>query len=132
MQVRVCFGNLGGKLRAMSAPLSSDRPGRSEMSHGTSRYGHPDSDYQSARALPWEVAGRVGGSKRGGFTGEMSLMAQKRTDVTRSDEVIEEMLYVRGNPDMYGPDQPIVQEKVQRAPSKYKQPVIRTSVDRQE
>lgn len=116
----------------MSAPLSSDRPGRSEMSHGTSRFGHPDSDYQSPRKLPWEVAARNGGSKRGGYTGDMVRQAQNRTDVTRSDEVIEEMLYVRGNPDMFGPDQPLVQEKPQRTPAKFKQPVIRTSVDRQE
>lgn len=116
----------------MSAPLSSDRPGRSEFSHGTSRFGHPDSDYQSTRALPWEVAQRNGGAKRGGYTGDMALMAQKRTDPTRSDEVIEEMLYVRGNPDMFGPDQPLVQEKPRRSPAKFKKPVIRTSVDRQE
>lgn len=116
----------------MSAPLSSDRPGRSEFSHGTSRFGHPDSDYQSARTLPWSVADRVGGSKRGGLTGDMIRQAQNRIDGTRSDEVIEDMLYVRGNPDAFGPDQPLVQEKRQVSPNRFKQPVIRTSVDRQE
>lgn len=116
----------------MSQPLSADNPGRSEFGHGKSRFAHPDSDYQSARALPWTVADRVGGAKRGGLTGDMIRQAQNRIDATRSDEVIEEMLYVRGNPDAFGPDQPIVQEKVQRTPQRFKQPVIRTSVDRQE
>lgn len=116
----------------MSAPLSSDRPGRSEKSHGAGRFGHPDSDYQSHRRLPWEVAQRTGGSKRGGMTGDMIRSAQNRIDATRSDEVIEEMLYVRGNPDAFGPDQPLVSEKAVRPSGRYKQPVIRTSVDRQE
>ena len=116
----------------MSAPLSSDRPGASEFSHGTSRFGHPDSDYQSARKLPWTIAERLGGARRGGMTGEMIRQAQGRIDATRSDEVIENMLYVRGNPDAFGPDQPLVQEKAKRSPAKFKQPVIRTSVDRQE
>lgn len=116
----------------MSAPLSASNPGDSEFSSGPGRHGHPDSDYQSARALPWETAQRDGGSKRGGYTGAMQLEALKRSDPTRSDEVQESLLYVRGNPDMFGPDQPIVQTKAKRTPNKFKQPVIRTSVDRQE
>ena len=115
----------------MSQPLSSKAPSVSEFGGGKSRHVHPDSDYQSQRTLPWEVAERSGGSKRGGYTGAMQLAAQNRTDVTRSDEVIEDMLYVNGNPDMFGPDTPIVQEPIRRAPSKYKQPIIKTSVARQ-
>lgn len=116
----------------MTAPLSSRRPGRSEFSHGTSRAAHPDSDFQTQRNLAFETADRNQGSKRGGFTAAMRLQAEYRSDPTRSDEVIEDLLYVRGNPDIYGPDQPIVQEKPHRATGRYKQPRIRTSVDRQE
>lgn len=116
----------------MSAPLSADRPGRSEFSHGTGPYPHPDSDYQSPRALPWEPAGRRGGSRRGGMTGDMIRRAQNRIDATRSDETEESMLYVRGNPDAFGPDAPLVSEKPQRPPVKFKKTIIRTSVDRQE
>ena len=120
--------------RAMTLPLSnSGYPGRSERSHGKSRAPHPDSDYQSQRSeLPWETADRESGSKRGGFTAQMRREAELRLDATNATEVVEDMLYVRGNPDAFGPDQPIVQEKLQRAPNVYKQPVPRTGVNRQE
>jgi len=117
----------------MTMPLSSSNPPeRTEFSHGKGRAPHPDSDYQSQRNLPWETAERNGGSKRGGFTGSMQLQAQHRTDPTRSDEVIEQMLYAKGNPDMFGPDRPIVEDKVRRAPNVYRQPKIRYGVDRQD
>ena len=116
----------------MTAPLSSRRPGRTEFSHGTSRAPHPDSDFQSQRNLPWQISDRNQGSKRGGFTAQMRREAEFRSDPTRADEDIESLLYVRGNPDMYGPDQLIVQEKPHRASGRYKQPQYRTSVDRQE
>jgi hypothetical protein len=66
------------------------------------------------------------------MTGDMIRQAQNRMDSTRSDETEESMLYVRGNPDAFGPDAPMVQTKPQRSPAKFKQPKIRTSVDRQE
>jgi len=117
----------------MTLPLSNGRPGKSERSHGRSRAGHPDSDYQSQRTeLPWEVADRNQGSKRGGFTAEMRRQAQLRMDATNATETEEEMLYVLGNPDAFGPDQPIVQEKANVAPAKYRQYTPRTGVYRQE
>lgn len=117
----------------MTRSLSSGTPGPSEDSHGRGRFGHPDSDFQSGRAeLAWAVADRNQGSKRGGFTAAMRRQAELRTDGTRSDEIIEDMLYVKGNPDAYGPDQPIVQEPRRVAPAVFKQPVIRTGVDRQD
>lgn len=116
----------------MTRPLSSSTPGPSEESHGRSRFAHPDSDYQTGRSsLPFGVAERNQGSKRGGFTAAMRLAAEKRLDATRSDENIEDMLYVKGNPDAYGPDQPLVQEPRVVAPAVFKQPVIRHGVDRQ-
>ena len=117
----------------MTLPFSVGRPGKSERSHGKSRYGHPDSDFQSQRTeLPWEVTDRDQGSKRGGFTAEMRRQAKLRLDATNTTETVEEMLYVLGNPDAFGPDQPIVQESVHRAPAVYKSNTPRTGVYRQE
>lgn len=107
------------------------RPGRSEFSSGKSRAGHPDSDYQSQRNLPWEVAQRNGGSKRGGYTGMMQLQAQHRLDATVVSESEEDMLYVYGNPDTSVPDEKIVQEPAVRPTGFYKAPKLRYGVDRQ-
>lgn len=117
----------------MTMPLSNKKPPeRTGFDHGKSRAPHPDSDYQSQRNLPWETADRNGGAKRGGFTGSMQLQAQMRTDATRTDEIIEDMLYVKGNPDTGRPDEPIVQDRVRRPAPVYRQPVIRYGVDRQD
>lgn len=115
----------------MTAPISSGRPGRTEFGHGTSRAGHPDSDYQTGVALPWAVADRQQGSKRGGFTQAMRQQAERRLDSTLTDENVEDMLYALGNPDTGSPDEPIVQERVARRPANFKQPVIRAGVQRQ-
>lgn len=120
----------------MTAPLSSGDPGRTEFSHGKGRFAHPDSDYQSQRTeLQWEVADRNQGSKRGGYTTAMRMQAELRSDPTNSQEIAgnnaEPMLYEYGNPDMFGPGPKLVQESVRKAPSSYKQPVLRYGVDRQ-
>lgn len=118
----------------MTAPLSSGRPGRSEFSHGRGRFAHPDSDYQTGAALPWEVADRNQGSKRGGFTQAMRQQAEMRTDPTNPIEAIgdqsEEMLYVKGNPDFYSDSETIVQEKTVRRSGVAKQPKYRYGVTR--
>lgn len=117
----------------MTLPLRNQTPGQTEFSHGKSRAPHPDSDFQTARSgiLPFETAERNQGAKRGGFTQAMRQQAEQRLDATRTDENVEDMLYVNGNPDTGRPDTPIVQENVKRTPSRFKQPTIRTGVDRQ-
>lgn len=117
----------------MTMPLRKGAtPGPTEQSHGRSRAPHPDSDYQSQRTeLPWEVADRAQGAKRGGVTAQMYQEASKRLDATNNGERVEDMLYVNGNPDAFGPDEPIVKEKKRVAPRNYKQPVLRYGVDRQ-
>jgi hypothetical protein len=116
----------------MTAPINpGGRPGRTEFSHGRSRAAHPDSDYQTGVPLPWEVAERNQGSKRGGFTQAMRQQAERRLDATNSHETVEEMLYVLGNPDTGAPDEPIVQEKIQLRPTTHKQPIVRDGVIRQ-
>ena len=114
----------------MTRPLRSSNPGKTEFSHGKSRAPHPDSDVQTGRGLPFETAERNQGAKRGGFTQSMRQQAERRLDATRTDEVLEDMLYVKGNPDDVADQQAIVQEKVQRRPSLYKQPKIKYGVDR--
>lgn len=108
----------------MSVPLVPGRPGRTQMSHGKSRYPHPDSDFQSQRNLPWEVG-----------QDETELVrdyhASLRSDPTNSQEDLSQMLYVKGNPDMYGPDEEIIQEPAVRPAGKYPQPKYRTGVTRQ-
>lgn len=107
----------------MSAPLSMGRPGRSEFSHGRGKYAHPDSDYTPDN-LPWEQ----GEDKR-----DVGLhrQAELRLDATNETETIEEMHTALGNPDAFGPDAPLVQEKAVRRPNTYKQPVVRTGVYRE-
>lgn len=116
----------------MTMPLRTSNVGKTEYSHGKSRAPHPDSDVQSGRGLPFETAERNQGSKRGGFTQAMRQQAERRLDATRTDEVLEDMLYVKGNPDTGSPDQPIVQEARVQRPRTFKQPKIRTGVDRQD
>ena len=112
-------------------PLKSGRPGRSEFSSGKGRFPNPESDYQSQRKLPWDVADRDGGAKVGGKTGVMSLQAQRRMDATVNNDTEEEMLYALGNPDTAQPDEPMVQEDVVKPSGLYRQPVYRTGVFRQ-
>ncbi|AKU45291.1 hypothetical protein MADRUGA_1 [Mycobacterium phage Madruga] len=116
----------------MTRPLRTSNPGKTEFSHGKSRAPHPDSDVQSGRGLPFDTAERNQGAKRGGFTQAMRQQAERRLDATRSDEVLEDMLYVKGNPDTGSPDSPIVQEARVTRPAVYRQPNIRTGVDRQD
>lgn len=120
--------------RVMTLPLrNTGDPGRTERSHGKGRFGHPDSDYQSQRTeLPFEVADRDFGSKRGGFTSDMHRQAELRLDATNSTEKTEDMLYVRGNPDAFGPDMPIIQESAVRPSGANRRYVPRTGVNRQE
>jgi hypothetical protein len=109
----------------MSNPLASGRPGKSQFSFGRSRYAHPDSDFQSQRSLPWEVGEDEADQVR-------DYHASLRSDPTNSMEDLSKMLYVKGNPDIYGPDQPIVQENPVRPAGRYPQPIYRTGVDRQD
>lgn len=115
----------------MGMPLIPGRPGKTQMSHGKSRYPNPDSDFQSGKNLPWELG-----------QDEVDLVrdyhASLRSDPTNPYEDIGEigqgngdMLYVKGNPDIYGPDETIIQEPAVRQPGKYPQPKYRTGVTRQ-
>ena len=115
----------------MTMPLKANNPGESEFSHGKGRHPHPDTDFQSGRNLPWETAERNQGSKRGGFTQAMRQQAERNLDATRTDEKLEDMLYVKGNPDTGSPGEPIVQVKKKAQPTSFKQPVIRDGVIRQ-
>ncbi len=108
----------------MSNPLVNGRPGKTEFSHGKSRYAHPDSDFQSQRALPWDKGEDESDLVR-------DYHASLRSDPTNSMEDLSKMLYVRGNPDLYGPDETIVQEDRVLPHGKYPQPVYRTGVTRQ-
>jgi hypothetical protein len=107
-------------------PLNGSTPGRTQLSFGRSRYANPRSDFQSGpQTLPWEVAEDHKDHVR-------DYHASLRSDPTNSEENLGLMLYVNGNPDLYGPDQPIVQEKAVKPAGRYKQPVPRTGVTRQQ
>jgi hypothetical protein len=109
----------------MTAPLSSGRPGRSEMSHGDGAYAHPDSDYQSFRNLQWGVAEDARDMNR-------MYRQQKRLDATNPEENIDDMLYVAGNPDSFGPGPKLVKEKKRTAPSTFVPIKYSYGVNRQE
>lgn len=109
----------------MTAPLSSGRPGRSEFSHGDGAYPHPESDYQSQRNL-------VFGQQADSHDAVRDYRAQKRLDATNPEELVEDMLYVAGNPDAFGPGPKLVKEKKRVAPGNYTQPKYTYGVNRQE
>ena len=109
----------------MSRPLSSGRPGRSEFSHGDGAYPHPDSDYQSQRSL-------VFGQEADKHDANRDYRMQKRLDATNPEEVLEDMLYVLGNPDAFGPGPKLVKEKKRVPGGNFKQPKYTYGVNRQE
>lgn len=109
----------------MSAPLTPGRPGRSEMSHGDGAYPHPESDYQSQRSLVFDQQPDKHDANR-------DYRMQKRLDATNPEEVLEDMLYVLGNPDAFGPGPKLVKEKKRVPGSNYKQPEYKYGVNRQE
>ena len=115
----------------MTMPLKANNPGESEFSHGKGRTPHPDSDFQTGVKLPWETAERNQGAKRGGFTQAMRQQAERNLDSTRVDEKLEDMLYVKGNPDTGSIGGPLVEVKAKKRPNTFKQPVIRDGVIRQ-
>lgn len=107
------------------ADLISGTPGASEFSHGKSRYAHPGSDFQTQRKLPWAQGENETDMVR-------DYHASLRSDPTNGEEDLSLMLYVKGNPDLYGPDEPIVQEPRVIPAGKYPQPRYRTGVSRQQ
>ena len=109
----------------MTAPLTPGRPGRSEFSHGDGAYAHPESDYQSQRSL-------VFGSQPDKHDMNMQYRQQKRLDATNPEELIDDMLYVAGNPDAFGPGPKLVKEKKRVPSGVYPQPTYTYGVNRQE
>lgn len=109
----------------MSAPLSSGRPGRSEFSFGDGEYAHPESDYQSQRNLVFPQVEDSHDMNR-------TYRAQKRLDATNPEEAVDDMLYVAGNPDAFGPGPKLVKEKKRVPGSLYKKPTYTYGVNRQE
>lgn len=104
-------------------PLSSGRPGRSEFSHGKGKYANPNSDFTRAE-LPWGP----GEDKR---DVHLQRQAELRYDATNEFETIEDMYVAKGNPDAFGPGPELVQERPLRPSGSYKQPIVRTGVDRE-
>lgn len=105
--------------------LISGTPGRSEMSHGRGRVTHPDSDFQSHRKLAFPQIEDSEDIHR-------NYMASMRIDETVPDDVIiPDMLYLNGNPDTFGPNPPLVQEKAHRPPALNPLPRYRTGVYRE-
>lgn len=109
----------------MTAPLASGRPGRSEMGHGEGAYPHPESDYQSQRSLVFSQEADKHDANR-------DYRAQKRLDATNPEELQDDMLYVLGNPDAFGPGPKLIQERKRVPSGMYTQPTYRYGVNRQE
>lgn len=109
----------------MTAPLSPGRPGRSEMGHGDGAYPHPESDYQSQRSLVFNQIEDKHDANR-------QYRQQKRLDATNPEELVDDMLYVLGNPDSFGPGPKLVTEAKRVPAGTYTQPTYRYGVNRQE
>lgn len=58
--------------------------------------------------------------------------ARKRLDATNPLESVDDMLYVLGNPDAFGPGPKLVKEKKRVPSGSYPQPQYRYGVNRQE
>ena len=95
------------------------------MSHGEGMYAHPESDYQSQRNL---VFGQVEDKR----DQNRLYRQQKRLDATNSEEILDDMLYVAGNPDAFGPGPKLVQESKKVPTGVYVQPTYTYGVNRQE
>lgn len=119
------FGVVERRMAPMSRPLSSGRPGKSEFSHGDGAFADPRSDAQTARGLIFGVGEDSRDAQR-------DYRAQKRLDATNPEENVEDMLYVLGNPDAFGPGPKLVTEKPVVSSGKYQQPKYRYGVNRQE
>lgn len=115
----------------MTAPLRNTGVGRSEFSHGAGMYPHPESDYQSFRALPFprledKMVGEVG-----------RLVADRYTDSTDATSGgafngETENFFLKGNPDSFGPAPELVKESAQRPSGNPPQHAIRTGVIRED
>ena len=100
-------------------------PKYSEMSYGAGLIKNPNSDFQSQRDLPFPQ-----GEDETDLTTE--YRASLRIDSTRNDEVIlPDMLYVKGNPDSFGPGLPFVRTEPNRPKGNYPQPRLRGGVTRE-
>ena len=119
------FWDAERRMAPMSRPLSSGRPGKSEFSHGDGAFADPRSDAQTARGLIFGVGEDSRDAQR-------DYRAQKRLDATNPEENVEDMLYVLGNPDAFGPGPKLVTEKPVVSSGKYQQPKYRYGVNRQE
>lgn len=114
----------------MSQPLRNTGVGRSEFSHGKGIAPHPESDYQSFRNLPWETL-------EDKSMEYLRMTADRRTDYTdaASGGALNgenDLFFVKGNPDAFGPSPELVKESVQRPSGNLPQPVFRTGVIREE
>jgi hypothetical protein len=115
----------------MTQPLRNTKVGRSEFDHGEGMFPHPDSDYQTFRNLPWETL-----EDKSMEVGR--LIADRRTDYTDINsggaftEGENDLFFVEGNPDAFGPGPKLVKDTVRRPSGNLPQPVYRTGVIREE
>ena len=115
----------------MTQPLRNTKVGRSEFSGGEGQFPHPESDYQSFRNLVFPVLE----DKMFGEVGR--LIADRRTDYTDAGsggafEGENDLFFVEGNPDAFGPAPKLVKEGPQRPSGNLPQPVFRSGVIREE
>jgi len=114
----------------MSQPLRNTKVGRSEFDHGSGMVPHPDSDYQTFRKLPFATLE----DKNMEW---MRMTADRRTDYTDAasggalQEGENDLFFVEGNPDAFGPAPKLVQEPAQRPSGNPPQHPIRTGVIRE-
>lgn len=95
------------------------------MSHGKGMMAHPDSNYHRADLPFAEASDKHDATNR--------RRAEFRSDPTNGAEtILPDMYYERGNPDIFGPQPPMVQEGPVTPPAQFPQPVLRYGVDRQE
>jgi hypothetical protein len=129
-------------MASMTQPLRPGRPKRSEFSFGEGSIPDPRTDYQSARPELTASGGVLSAAhsndldygysedSRDAYNKHRALL---RSDPTNSEEVLwPDMLYTKGNPDIYGPAPKMVQEPVYRPPLVHPQPVVRYGVTREE
>lgn len=86
------------------AGISVNNPNGGEYGFGEGHFPHPESDYQQVRQLP------IPHNALTNDRNYQNFVAGKRLDPLTVDERVEDMFFVEGNADLFGPGPKLVKE----------------------
>lgn len=99
---------------AYKGELTGEPTGDSEFGFGKGMRPHPDSDFQSGTQVE-RIYGRNGTNSFGNEAHVAQFLAEHRRDPRKADGLSgNDLLFVEGNVDRFGPGPAFVQEKAKR------------------